>query len=92
MTKNVQIAVSSVLQSTVRKPPFFIIKTDRIRTIYEMGTKIAKVNTVPTFINDLMYHVCSIKMKIKIHTICKEILLTLTQLIKQSFNSMMLCD
>ena len=57
-----------------------------------MGTKIAEVNTVPTFINDLMYHVCSIKMKIKIHTICKEILLTLTQLIKQSFNSMMLCD
>jgi hypothetical protein len=39
MTKNVQIEVSSLLQSTVRKSPFLIIKTDRIRTIYEMGTK-----------------------------------------------------
>jgi hypothetical protein len=34
-----------------------------------------------------MLIVCCIKMKIKIHTICKEILLTLTQLIKQSYNS-----
>ena len=54
------------------------------------GYKIAEVNTVPTFINDLMLIVCSIKMKI--HTICKEILLTLTQLIKQSYNSKMSCD
>ena len=53
--------------------------------------KIAEVNTVPTFINDLMLIVCSIKIKIKIHTICKEILLTLTQLIKQSYNSKMSC-
>jgi hypothetical protein len=40
MTENIQIAVSSILQSTVKKPPIFIIKTDRIRVIYKMGTKL----------------------------------------------------
>ena len=34
MTENVQIAVSSLQQTTVRKPPSFIIKADRIRVIY----------------------------------------------------------
>jgi hypothetical protein len=38
MTKNVHIAVSSLPQSTVRKPSFFIIKKDGIRVIYKMGT------------------------------------------------------
>jgi hypothetical protein len=44
MTKNVQIAFLRIPQSTVRKPQFFIIKTDRIRVIYEMGTKLCMLN------------------------------------------------
>jgi hypothetical protein len=48
MTKNVQIAVSSLPQSTVGKPSFFMIKTDRIR--YEMGTKLLRQILYPHLI------------------------------------------
>jgi hypothetical protein len=44
MTKNVQIECSLFsTKTTGRKPPFsVIIKTDRIRPIYEMGTKLLR--------------------------------------------------
>ena len=42
MTKNVQIAVSSLLQSTVRKHEIDVYNKNRIRVIYEMGTKLLR--------------------------------------------------
>jgi hypothetical protein len=42
MTKNVQIAVSSLQQSTVRKHEIDVYNKNRIRVIYEMGKKLLR--------------------------------------------------